>query len=207
MGLVLFTFLERRFRKHIITLSFIFLVISAVLINNYKPAKNFVKLYYTHSYEIVFTSMDLFNNKIDYEVKSHHLKTFNAGIDLWKKNKVLGSGLKSFRINCKFDFNKLCNTHPHNYYIELLLDIGLVGTFSMILIFLIPIVSFIKKNYISYNKNLFERITVLPFFLIVFAYAFPIKSSGSFFTTTVSTFIFLFLAILINSEKIKLNKA
>ena len=206
MGLVLFAFLERRFRKHIITLSFIFLVISAVLINNYKPAKNFVKLYYTHSYEIVFTSMDLFNNKIDYEVKSHHLKTFNAGIDLWKQKKVFGSGLKSFRINCEFDFNKLCNTHPHNYYIELLLDIGLVGTFSMILIFLIPIVSFIKNNYISYNKNLFERITVLPFFLTTFAYAFPIKSSGSFFTTTVSTFIFLFLAILINSEKIKLNK-
>ena len=151
--------------------------------------------------------MDLFNNKIDYEVESHHLKTFNAGIDLWKQNKVLGSGLKSFRIICKFDFNKLCNTHPHNNYIELLLDIGLVGTFSMILIFLIPIVSFIKNNYISYNKNLFERITVLPFFLTTFAYAFPIKSSGSFFTTTVSTFIFLFLAILINSEKIKLNKA
>ena len=43
MGLVLFAFLERRFRKHIITLSFIFLVISAVLINNYKPAKIFCK--------------------------------------------------------------------------------------------------------------------------------------------------------------------
>ena len=205
MGLLLFAFLERRFKKYIITFSFIFLIISTLIINNYKPAKDFVKLYYAHSSEIVFTSMDLFNNKVDYEVNSHHLKTFNAGIDLWKQNKVFGSGLKSFRINCKFDFNKLCNTHPHNYYIELLLDVGLIGTLNVVLIFLIPIVSFIKNNYISYRKNLFERITVLPFFLTIFAYAFPIKSSGSFFTTTVSTFIFLFLAILIHSEKVKLQ--
>ena len=115
--------LERRFRKHIITLSFIFLVISAVLINNYKPAKNFVKLYYTHSYEIVFTSMDLFNNKIDYEVKSHHLKTFNAELTCGNKKRFLVqvSSLLELIVNLILTNYVI---HIHTTIIELLLDIG-----------------------------------------------------------------------------------
>ena len=47
----------------------------------------------------------------------------------------------------------------------------------------------------TYSKTLIEfkdeRIIVLPFFLTTFAYAFPIKSSGSFFTTNNAVIIFL----------------
>ena len=215
--LLLFSFLERRLRKVSLAICLVFFTLSTILINlDPKEIKGYDKVlkihsltndFYKNSKDIFLNSKTLFEGNMKNEVKSAHLKTFYAGVDLWKENRVFGSGLKSFRINCKFGFNKLCSTHPHNYYIELLLDVGLIGFLSISSIFVISLWGFLKKNYLTFSKTFYERLLVLPPFLIVFAYAFPIKSSGSFFTTTVSTFIFLFLAILINSEKIKLNKA
>ena len=215
--LLLFSFLERRLRKISLTICLVFFTLFTILINlEPKEIKGYNKVlkihslthdFYKNSKDIFLNSKTLFEGNMKNEVKSAHLKTFYAGVDLWKENRVFGSGLKSFRINCKFGFNKLCSTHPHNYYIELLLDVGLIGFLSISSIFVISLWGFLKKNYLTFSKTFYERLLVLPPFLIVFAYAFPIKSSGSFFTTTVSTFIFLFLAILINSEKIKLNKA
>ncbi len=215
--LLLFSFLERRLRKVSLAICLVFFTLSTILINlDPKEIKGYDRVlkihsltndFYKNSKDIFLNSKTLFEGNMKNEVKSAHLKTFYAGVDLWKENRVFGSGLKSFRINCKFGFNKLCSTHPHNYYIELLLDVGLIGFLSISSIFAISLWGFLKKNYLTFSKTFYERLLVLPPFLIVFAYAFPIKSSGSFFTTTVSTFIFLFLAILINSEKIKLNKA
>jgi hypothetical protein len=42
----------------------------------------------------------------------------------------------------------------------------------------------------------------MPYFLMFFFEFFPLRSSGSFFTTTNSILIFLTLAIIINIEKI-----
>ena len=214
--LLLFGFLERKLRKVSLTICLVFFTLFTILINiEPKQIKYYNKLlkihtltndFYKNSKDIFLNSKTLFEGNMENEVKSAHLKTFYAGIDLWKENRVFGSGLKSFRINCKFGFNKLCNTHPHNYYIELLLDLGLIGFLSISFIFIISLWGFFKKNYLTFSKTFYERLIAMPPFLIIFAYAFPIKSSGSFFTTTVSTFIFLFLAILVNFETIKLNK-
>ena len=49
------------------------------------------------------------------------------------KNKYFGVGLKNFRYVCdeKFDtFTQkkfLCSTHPHNLYLEILSETGLIG--------------------------------------------------------------------------------
>ncbi len=68
-----------------------------------------------------------------------------AAIDTWKYNKILGNGIKSFRVNCnklqnlegynlgedimKFKRNRLCSNHPHNYYLEILTETGIIGFF------------------------------------------------------------------------------
>ena len=132
---------------------------------------------------------------------SGYLIHFNSGIQIWKENKFFGKGLKSFPLNCKYGDNQTCNTHPHNYIIEIMLDTGLVGLILIFSVFLISLMNFLKFYFLKYDERI--KLLTLPFFLIIFFEFFPFRSSGSFFTTSVSTIIFLFLAIFINIEKIK----
>ena len=130
-----------------------------------------------------------------------YLIHFNSGIQIWKENKIFGKGLKSFPLNCKYGDNQTCNTHPHNYIIEIMLDTGLLGLIIIYSVFLIGLTNFLKFYFLKYNERI--KLLTLPFFLIIFFEFFPFRSTGSFFTTSVSTIIFLFLAIFINIEKIK----
>ena len=85
--------------------------------------------------------------------------------------------------------------HPHNYYLEILTETGIVGFLIISLIFLqILYLSFYKK-YIS--KNSFTNNTVVPFIFLFIAEIFPLKSTGSFFTTGNTTYLFLILAIIV----------
>ena len=138
---------------------------------------------------------------------SGYLITFNSGIQTWKKNKVFGGGLKSFRLNCSQYYKnwtgtnykfQTCNTHPHNYAIEILVDTGIVGVSIFYLIFIIVIFKFFTE-WQKFNYKNFST----PFFLILFFEFFPIRSTGSFFTTGNAILIFFLLAVLINVSKIE----
>ena len=86
--------------------------------------------------------------------------------------------------------------HPHNYYLEILTETGIVGFVIILIIFLAALyISFVKK-YFSLsplnNNNL-----IIPFIFLFIVEIFPFKSTGSFFTTGNATYLFLILAILI----------
>ena len=131
-------------------------------------------------------SKTLDNWERPYVVEFYH---FNK---TWKKNPILGGGLRSFRVNC---YN--CNSHPHNYYFEILNDLGLLGFIIMaVLLFGILYKLFIKINIFNLKDNSSKNI--LPFFIIFLCEFFPIRTSGSFFSTNNATFIFIILALLIS---------
>tara|TARA_B100000945_G_scaffold284731_1_gene254556 strand:+ start:6867 stop:8204 length:1338 start_codon:yes stop_codon:yes gene_type:complete len=135
-----------------------------------------------------------------------HLQEFDTFYLTWKMNPVIGGGIKSYRHLCpkrggygteKSILNDKitrpnCNTHPHNYYLEIITEIGVVGLFIIIFIFLKIIYDFCFK-FNNYNHKLIST----PFFYIFFIEAFPIKSSGSFFTTGNSIIIFLFISFIV----------
>jgi len=84
--------------------------------------------------------------------------------------------------------------HPHNYYLEILTDTGLIGFFMMSLIFLIVLyISFFKKYFT--NSPLKYNHLITPFMFLFITEIFPIKSTGSFFTTGNTTYLFLIMAI------------
>ena len=90
-----------------------------------------------------------------------YLIHFNSGVQIWKKNKIIGNGLKSMPLNCKYEKFQICNTHPHNYFIEILMDVGIVG---LVLIYSIFFLSFydLIKNYFSNNFNK-QKVFFFPF--------------------------------------------
>jgi len=124
-----------------------------------------------------------------------------TGIEVWKKNKIFGNGIRSFRFECRKIINEqkrgLCSNHPHNYYVEILIDLGIVGAILTIGIAFLFIV-FLLRNFKALKKeksieNLFLLAAILSLFLEVF----PLRSSGSIFTTNNTTYIILMSSIIL----------
>ena len=165
-----------------------------------------VKNFYYESLEIVLKAPKLFyygtlpNEEFGGIGRSGYLVHFNSGAQVFKKNKIFGGGLKSFRLNCQYGGDQTCNSHPHNYFLEILVDVGILGMTMIYLIFFLATVNFLK--FYNQNLNSRNRFLYIPFFLITFFEFFPIRSSGSFFTTGNAIIIFLLLAILMNITKL-----
>ena len=59
-----------------------------------------------------------------------HEQHYKSALTMFMDNKLLGVGPKLFREYCLKDdyyFNQGCTTHPHNYYIQLLAETGVIG--------------------------------------------------------------------------------
>ena len=90
-----------------------------------------------------------------------------------------------------------CSNHPHNYYLELLSETGIIGTGLMVIFFLI-----LLKDYFNYQKKNNqqknpEKDLLIPVIILFFLEIWPLKSSGSFFTTWGATFFWLNTAVLV----------
>ena len=217
MSLVLFifgtslVFLNTKIlRKYILHILATISLMVAILFSINEPVKN----YYNGFYKASKSILSVYSNKllgsdldIPYETKHTYLHEFESGFSTWQLNRYIGGGLKSFRYNCPkrkieaINVRTTCNIHPHNYYLEILTDLGVIG---LVLFLSIIIMSIIKS--FSALKNEKIKYILSPFFYVFIAEVFPIRASGSFFTTNNATVIFLLLAIIISlSYKTKKN--
>ena len=86
--------------------------------------------------------------------------------------------------------------HPHNYFLEILTETGLIGFFLTLTIFSTVIyLTFIKKYFLKSSLN--NNKIIVPFIFLFLVEIFPLKSTGSFFTTNNASFLFLIMSILI----------
>ena len=122
-----------------------------------------------------------------YSYSSVYLKEFYSGYKTWTENKFFGGGIKSFRYNCPKIFIN-CNTHPHNYYLEILSDLGIIGLLMVLSFFTFLI---IKSFYV-------KKIILNPFLFLFIGEIFPLRTTGSFFTTSNAVFIFLLISFIIS---------
>ena len=149
---------------------------------------------------------------------NNHTSLFLTAIDTWRMNKIFGNGIKSFREDCKLmiksrfkyrnDYHKLirrhrsCSNHPHNYYLEILTETGIVGFvlfISIALIILFLSIKFLVKYRNQLNeKNLILFASIMGIMLELF----PIKSSGSFFTTQNATYLTIMIGIIVSYKNL-----
>ena len=131
-----------------------------------------------------------------------YLNEFSSFYDTWLMNKYMGGGIKNFRFYCherpniQLNAKFVCNMHPHNYYLEIMTETGIIGLgVTLTVFFVIIYISFFKKYFL--NSALKDNIIITPFIFLFIAEIFPIKSTGSFYTTGNSTYLFLIIGIMI----------
>ena len=146
-----------------------------------------------------------------------HNKVFRTAIEIWKTQPITGFGFKSFRLKCAEILEKdnlvrgekpqlfACGNHPHNFYLELLSEAGIFGFVLMLTFFLVllkkSILHLLKYKNLSKENYFLLIAVVITFFIDIW----PIKSTGSFFTTWNATAFWLNVGILysfINYKKI-----
>ncbi len=139
-----------------------------------------------------------------------HIGLFNSAYNNFLDNKLIGSGVKSFRETCKLnnskfkeEINKIksntdyCSTHPHNYYLQFLTETGLIGFLVLFSAFLYCIFEYLKFLYIYYLKKNSKSLEIQKYLILLaglIMYLWPITTTGSFFNNWNSIFIFLILS-------------
>jgi len=138
---------------------------------------------------------------------SGHKLLFYTALDTWRVHKIFGNGIKSFRIDCgkyipyPYSWQGLCSTHPHNYYLEILTEIGIIG-FSLTIIFAVIFLAYLFKNFKFFKGNSLEEYILLSAAISLFLELFPFRSTGSLFSTSSATYIILVVSIILCHKKL-----
>ena len=157
------------------------------------------------------------NYNFDFLKYSGHNVIYRTAFIMWMEQPIFGFGQKSFRIKChEIDspetlyVNSMtlpdgCSTHPHNYYLEILSEGGIVGAILLITFFII----LLKKSISNQLEKKYpinpQKYLLIPIILVFFLEIWPLRSTGSFFTTWNATFFWLIAGILLATSSKKKN--
>jgi O-antigen ligase len=149
-------------------------------------------------------------NQLGLSEKSERLVVFSKtyeghyliALNMFKEKPIFGHGAKMFRFYCSkkenFVADNACTTHPHNFYMQMLAETGLVGFLFLMMIFFYILFLFFKNLYfqLKYKKQLISDLglCLLSSYFITF---FPILPSGNFFNNWLSIIIYYPLGFLI----------
>ena len=140
-----------------------------------------------------------------YIFSKEHTHHYITAYRMYLDNKILGVGVKNFRKFCSdekyIESNLSCATHPHNTYIQILSETGIIG-FLFLLATLIYFLIYIFKHLILKLKNEYYfndfEICILSGIAI---YLWPFSPTGNIFNNWLSITMILNLPFLIWSRK------
>jgi len=209
----LFIFLKRMFYlKVFYLLAFLIMILTVFSIDNNIKTR-----------VLDFTYEDFFNKKIEKNNEIliftlQHQVIYKTSWKMFKDNPIFGIGPKMYRIKCSdkkyyteerlndenFHYVHGCSTHPHNSYLQLLSETGLVG-FSYLLIivlFMLYYLIYIIINRVNYKVDEYNfRICIIMCILITL---WPIIPTGNFFNNWLSILYFFpvgFLFSILNKDE------
>ena len=132
------------------------------------------------------------NQKINF--LPQHTTYFIVSYNMFKDKKLLGHGNKSFSYKCEeYKINtSSCSTHPHNTYIQILAENGIINFSILIFSFLFLLFYIIKNILIKYSnkKNSISNYRIL-LIISIFITLWPLTQTGSFFNNWLSILYFL----------------
>ena len=205
---VLFFIINKTFRKDmIIIFGFVTLISFLLTLQNPKIfERNFtqtINQFKGKHYEN-FLEKDSNETNLNFMIFSfHHQTHYSTALRMFIDKPIFGHGLKMFRYECenysykptKNDLKKYknlkkfygCSTHPHNTYIQLLSESGLIGFMFVFILFFY----FLKKILILLRKKEKSYIPESALLIGIFINLWPIIPTGSFFNNWISIIYYI----------------
>ena len=140
----------------------------------------------------------------NFGIPAVHAAHFKTAYAMFVDKPFIGHGPKTFRMQCndiKFKYNRWsCSTHPHNMYMQLLSETGLIGFLFVFLIWIYCcfrlIILFFKNNKNNYDHQ-FNVFATAALFINLF----PISTSGNIFNNWMSYVYFMSISLFVYSLK------
>ena len=165
-----------------------------------------------------FFNHEVNETKLDFMIFSfHHQTHFSTAFRMFLDKPIFGHGLKTFRYKCeKFSFKPKkivensfgqvkdsygCSTHPHNTYLQLLAETGVIGFFFVFGLFIIIFFKIINLFKIS-KKKIYPESALL---LGIFVNLWPLIPTGNFFNNWISIIYFIPVAYYIYEKYYKVE--
>ena len=139
-------------------------------------------------------------NFLEIYKNSHHAAHYYTAFEIFKSNPFFGVGNKNFREEClneKYNnksykrIGERCSTHPHQIYLELLSEHGIIGT---VIILFVVFYTVLLSSYNFYKKKNLIQLGAIIYVMSVFL---PFIPSGSFFTSFGATIFWFNFAIML----------
>ena len=204
-------FSTKLMRLRLFTLVISFLLITLISFINPTAKKRMIDLTIQQSNIQNFKNDEVLKKRNEFYVFSkqhthHYLSSYRMFLDY----KLFGVGVKNFRNFCNHDKYKIsnlsCSTHPHNTYIQIATETGIVGLFFLLIVlFFFIYFIFLHLFYKLKNKQLFTDfgICILSGILITL---WPLAPTGNIFNNWLNIIYYLYIPFLIGIKNFKKNQ-
>lgn len=136
---------------------------------------------------------------------SPYYRVMNSGLIAYEESPILGIGTANYRILCAdimSGHNDVdCHTHPHNYFIQLLAETGIIGfVFGCVMLGAI-ICSCVRTSIKGRANVVMATSAIVPFGLF-----FPIQSTADFFGQWNNIFMWSAVALALSAKNLMANE-
>jgi|688.fasta_scaffold54540_3 O-antigen ligase len=196
------------------------IIIGTIIINKSSVKKRMI----LQTYDQLYYKKKIDNNvdkKLFLFSEGHQILIFNS-LNMFYQNPIIGIGTNLYRFECEKEKYFIsgkgysnfssetnlvhhCNTHPHNYYVQILSETGIMGAF-FIFYALIKFINFSIKNLYNQIKKK-EYINQYKIFIssAIIINLWPFITTGNFFGSAAANLFWLpvgfFLASIKNFKK------
>jgi hypothetical protein len=147
--------------------------------------------------------MNLDSNQRIKAFSQHHEDHYLSALRMFKDNKLLGVGVKNYRNYCDLDKYKTseisCATHPHNTYIQILTEIGIIGFLFILSVLILFVYKVIKHLFMNFKKKYYFNGLEICLLSAISITLWPVVPTGNFFNNWLSIIYYLPIGILLFS--------
>ena len=162
-------------------------------------------------FDQTFNQMNLLNEKENndrenlYIFSKEHTHHYITAYRMYLDNKILGVGVKNFRKFCSdaryIESSSSCAPHPHNTYVQILSETGIIGFLFLIAVFIYFSKYVLKHLILKFNKEYYFSDFEICILSGIAIYLWPFAPTGNVFSNWINISMILNFPFLIWSRK------